>query len=340
MLPAATYNAGEWRVDVNVIADEPSIMLGEPTWLSFSVTNLTNEPLQILVGGDDYNELGRPSSFAVRAVGHDGGWVAVPEAAHGRRGLIGPKDLPPRGSYVFRLFVPHWAKFSEAGIYDLICRRSLQLLRPAADGAFMKQPITEIEVEARTKLVVVARDSARMQDLIARLGEQMLEANGEKHGDEATVGLAWIDDPRVVPYFVRALRIRSYAMRFIAIQMLGRHGTGEAVAGLTSALALTAADFEGSTEHAAEVAGRIRAAAIGALSRCRQPQAKELLAAHRRDPSERVRESVVLALARMPREQVRPWLEDMLKDVKPAIRAEAERALATPRTPPRAATRK
>ena len=51
-LPAVTHRAGPWPMEVTVVADQPVIMLGEPTWLSFTVRNLSEENLQILVGGD------------------------------------------------------------------------------------------------------------------------------------------------------------------------------------------------------------------------------------------------------------------------------------------------
>jgi hypothetical protein len=340
-LHGTVFQAGEWPVEVTVAADHPTIILGEPTWLSFTVANLSNEPLQILVGGDYQNDLGRPASFTVRVVGRDGKWVPVPDAGRGTGGLIGPRDLPAHGRYVFRLFLPHWATFTEAGTYEIICRRTLQLLRPAADGAFARQPTSDIAVEVRTTLGVLPRDSLRMKAVIDELGKQMLEADGEKPGDEAVIALAWIDDPRVVPYFIRALEIRSYTLKFIAVRLFGRFATEEALAGLKSALALTAADFDGVTpEKSAELAARIRSAAVDALARSGHPQARELLVAQRRDPAERVRLSVVRAVGRMPRAQSVPLLQEMAKDGSAEVRAEAKRHLGSLQAPPRPAARK
>jgi hypothetical protein len=327
-LHAASYQAGDWPLDVSVVADQPAITLGEPTWLSFTVANRSNESLQILVGGDYQNELGRPASFTIRIVGSDGKWLTPLDAGEGKGGLIGPHDLPAQGNYVFRLFVPHWATFTEAGSYTIICRRTLQLLRPAADGAFTKQPTTDIPVEARTTLGVLPRDEARMKSRISELGEQMLEAGGDKAGDEAVISLAWINDPRVVPYFTRALKVRSYALKFIAVQVLARFATDEALAGLKTATATTASEFDYvASENSAELAAKIRAAAVGALSRCRHPQARELLISQRRDPAENVRLTVVQALGRMPPDQSFPLLEEMTKDGSVAVRDEAQRYL-------------
>lgn len=64
---ATTYQVGSWQVEVTLRADKPEILLGEPTSLSYTVRNLSREDLEILVGGDYQNDLGRPASFQVRA---------------------------------------------------------------------------------------------------------------------------------------------------------------------------------------------------------------------------------------------------------------------------------
>src|SRR5687767_5446655 len=60
---AATFQAGPWPVEVTLVADKPVILLGEPTSVSYIVRNLSRDNLEILVGGDYQNELGRPASF-------------------------------------------------------------------------------------------------------------------------------------------------------------------------------------------------------------------------------------------------------------------------------------
>ena len=325
---AATFRAGNWPIEVTVAPDQPTISLGEPAWLSFAVTNLSDESLQLLVGGDYQNELGRPASFTVVVQSKDNKRVEQPDVGRGTGGLIGPADLPAKGRYVFRLFVPHWATFTEAGTYSLICRRMVQLIRPAADGAFTKQPISEVLVEARTTLGVLPRNDAQLKNRIVELGEQMLEAQGEKAGDEAVIGLSWIEDPRVVPYFVRALQVHSYTLKFIAIQVLARFATDEALSGLRIAVGTSASEFNYVTgDKPAELAARIRSAAVGALMRCRHPRASELLVAQRHDPDESVRVSVVQALARLPRAQAGPLLVEMTKDSSGAVRDAAQRYL-------------
>jgi hypothetical protein len=328
-LSAATFRAGSWSVDVSVAPDKAAIMLGEPTWLSFTVKNLSAENLQILVGGDYGNELGRPSSFNVKTTRSDGKWVSQPDVGITSGGLIGPKDLPAGGSYVFRLFVPHWATFDETGTYTIACERTLQLLRPVGEGAdWKKQPTVDVVANARTTLLVQPRDADQMGRLIAELGDAMLRAEGNKPGDEPTIMLSWIDDVRVVPYFRRALALRSYTLKFIAVQVLARFATDEALEGLKTAMQTRAEDFDAiAGEAAPELATKIRVTAAAALSRSKHPRALAFLATLRRDPVEDVRMTVLRALTRLPADEALPLVQEMTRDSSARVSEEAKRYL-------------
>ena len=326
---AAAFRAGAWPVDVTLAPDKPAIMLGEPAWLSFTVKNLSSENLQILVGGDYGNELGRPSSFAVKTTRKDGKWVSQPDAGLSTGGLIGPKDLPAGGSYVFRLFLPHWATFAETGTYTIACERTLQLLRPVGDAAeWRKRPTADVVTNARATLIVQPRDAEKMGRLIAELGEAMVRAEGNRPGDEPTIMMSWIDDPRVVPYFRRALAIRSYALKFIAVQVLARFATEDALDGLKSAAQTGPADFDpASGEAASELAAKIRVTTAGALARSKHPRALAFLATLHRDPLEDVRMTVLHALARMPTDEALPLVQEMTRDSSARVSEEAKRLL-------------
>jgi len=330
---AATYQAGAWSVDVSVAPDKSVILLGEPTFLSFTVKNLSAEDLQILVGGDYRNELGRPGSFQVRVQRSDGQWVDQPKVGFSAGGLIGPQPLPAGGTYVFRLFLPHWATFAHAGFHSVSCRRTLQLLPARAARDFARQPTTDVTTEADTKLEVVPRDVAALGELIAQYGEEMLRAEGGKAGDDAVLALAWIDDPRVVPYFRRAFAIRSYALKFIALHALGKFATDDAFAGLQAGMKTKPADLDSTApDQAVNSAANIRMAAAVALRQCGHPMAREFLLAQRDDASEGVRITVLHALAELPDARAVPMLEEMTEDSSPRVRAEARRYLAMRKT--------
>jgi hypothetical protein len=325
----APYQAGPWQVDVTVVPDKPAILLGEPTSLSYVVRNLSSEDLQILVGGDYENELGRPSSFQVRVMRSDGTWVEQPKVGFSAGGLVGPKPLPAGGTYAFRLFLPHWATFEIAGSYTITCRRTLQLLRAGSGADFAKQEIRDVATEAKTKIEIEPPDPAALGRLIDEYGETMLRARGEKEGDDAVLALSWIDDPRVVPYFRRALAIRSYTIKFIALHALGKFPTDEALAALQAAMKTKAADLDyPNAEQAARSAASLRAAAAGALGRSKHPKAREFLLTQRNDEAEDVRLVVLHVVATLPAAEAVPILQEMARDQSPRVREEAQRYLA------------
>ena len=59
--------------------DKKTIMLGEPLFFAFEVTNLSGEKLCLGVGGDYRNRFGRPDSFRVLVRSDDGTQVPQPE---------------------------------------------------------------------------------------------------------------------------------------------------------------------------------------------------------------------------------------------------------------------
>lgn len=323
---ATIYQAGSWQLEVTLVPDKPEIVLGEPTSLSYVVKNRSREDLEILVGGDYQNDLGRPGSFHVRAQRSDGRWVDQPKAGFSTGGLVGPKPLPAGGTYAFRLFLPHWATFEIPGIYTISGKRTLQLLRAGSGPEFAKHATTDITTEAQATLEVAPRDSEALGALIEKYGETMLRANGEKEGDVAVLALAWIDDPRVVPYFSRALSLRSYTLKFIALHVLGKFPTNEAFAALQAGMKTSATDFAPG-EQSVTSAANIRMAAAAALSRNQHPKAREYLMAQYRDEAEGVRITVLHALAEKPLDETRPVLLEMVKDENPRVRELAQRYL-------------
>jgi hypothetical protein len=328
MLRAEVFRAGPWPVEVTLVPDKRTILLGEPTTLSFVVRNLSAEPLQILVGGDYENELGRPASFQVRVRRRDGQWVDQPKVGFSTGGLIGPKPLPAGATYVFRLFLPHWATFETDGEYAVTCKRTLQLQRADVGPAFARTDTTDVIADAHAQLNVEPHDPEALGRIIEEYGETMLRAGGEKEGDAAVLALAWIDDPRVVPYFARALALRSYAMKFAALHVLGKFSTDEAFAALQSGMRTRAADLNSaSNTHAVQSAANIRMVGAGALLRCRHPQAREFLIAQRNDEAEAVRIIVLHAAATLPASRAIPVLEEMMHDPSERVRNEAGRYL-------------
>lgn len=326
---AATYQAGPWSLDVTLRADKPRILLGEPTSLSFVVRNLSDDDLQILVGGDYGNDLGRPSSFQVRVRRNDGQWVDQPKVGFSKGGLVGPQPLPAGGTYAFRLFLPHWATLETHGSYIVSARRTLQILRPGTGARFTKETTMDVDTETQATLEVEPRDPAALGKLIQEYGEQMVRAAGGPEGDAAVLALSWVDDPRVVRYFQEAFAIRSYTLKFIALHVMGKFSTEDAFAGLQAGMQTKASDFDSASgEQSSQTAANIRMVAAGALSRCKHPKARSFLLAQRHDESEGVRIAIVHVLGAMPPAEAIPLLQEMAEDKSPRVREEAQRYLA------------
>ena len=72
--------ASEVPVRITLRPDKETIMLGEPLFFSFEVTNLSGERLCLSLGGDYRNKFGRPERFKVSVTAEDGTAVPQPEA--------------------------------------------------------------------------------------------------------------------------------------------------------------------------------------------------------------------------------------------------------------------
>jgi len=100
-------------VKISVRPDKATIMLGEPLFIAFEITNASGEKLCLGVGGDYRNKFGRPERFDVRVTAEDG--TVVPKLeAYNLGGFIGCANIEPSETYTVRLFLPHWATAKES----------------------------------------------------------------------------------------------------------------------------------------------------------------------------------------------------------------------------------
>jgi HEAT repeat protein len=95
----------------------------------------------------------------------------------------------------------------------------------------------------------------------------MLHGRYDK-AEEAAQTLKFVNDERVVPYFVRAVETKPYEIRLTAIIVLGKFKGDEALQGLKRGMQLQGIDFreEATTLALAQsLANNIRSAAAQAL---------------------------------------------------------------------------
>lgn len=313
------------EIVARLVPDQPTIMLGEPTSLSFVVENHSQQDLWVIVGGDYLNRLGRPSSFKVAVNDADGKPVPQPNAGISMGGMVSSQKLTAHGSYSFRLFLPHWATFQRPGDYTIVARRTLSIGRETKESWTNPQ---KIEAQASTTLEVTPTDHKRMGELIDGLGSLLLQQDWGKSRDAAR-SLAAIDDERVIPYFVKSFHTNQYERKIEALTALARFDTDAAFAVLKQGLETTGQDIGYTTtpQGAAESAAQIRVAAAYALSKSKRPEAMPLLLASRHDESADVRLTILQTATQLPPATARPILEEMRTDEDKRVQSEAERYL-------------
>jgi hypothetical protein len=325
---SAEYVVDGWKIGVAVVPDSPTIMLGEPAWLSFKVQNLSGENLQVVAGGDYRNALGRPNSFKVRVSDEQGRAVPQPKIDFEHGGMMWPAPLPAKSNYVFRLFVPDWARFERPGAYTFACERTLQLLKAQAGSSFLDKT-ANVDVSAQTLLTVTASDPARLGNLIDDLGRKILSEQDQVATD-ARKALASIHDERVLPWLLKSLELKTYGAKFYALTSLANYEAPAAVEGLKAALNLKGADLPTccTTAQLAESSAKnLRVAAGHSLARNKNPDARKFLLEQRRASDDEVRLTVVHMLGREKSEESTSILEEMAADRSQLVRGEAERYL-------------
>jgi hypothetical protein len=171
-------------------------------------------------------------------------------------------------------------------------------------------------------------DPATLGPLIDRLGARMLGADCDD-SEEAVRQMSLIDDPRVVPWYVKAMRTDSYDLKSTALGRLARLEGDAALEGLKIGMTTKGDDIGNCTTSAvaASCADNIRHAAAHALARSPHAQAKALLLSMEEDPAMSVRLFVVQAAARMNTPESLAVVERGTHDIDETVRSEAARLL-------------
>jgi hypothetical protein len=171
-------------------------------------------------------------------------------------------------------------------------------------------------------------DPATLGPLIDQLGARMLGANWDD-SEEAVRQMSLIDDPRVVPWYVKAMRTDSYDLKSHALDRLARLEGDAALDGLRIGMTTQGDDIGNcaAAAVAASCAENIRGGAAGALARSPHTQAKALLLSMEEDPAMGVRLTVLQAAARMNTPESLALLERRTQDSDATVRGEAARLL-------------
>jgi HEAT repeat protein len=178
-------------------------------------------------------------------------------------------------------------------------------------------------------------DPATLGPIIDDLGAKMLAKN-TRVSEAAVRGLSLIDDPRVIPWYVKAIKTDRYDLKFDALGRLARLEGDEALEGLKIGMATQGEDIGNCSTPALaqDLSNNIRLAAAYALARSPHPRAKALLLSMHDDRYAGVRLAVIQAAARLETPEWRALLQSHAHDPDALVRDEAARLLKLPEIGP------
>jgi hypothetical protein len=315
---AETYFLDGYEVEVTLSPWRESFVDGEQVMVSLDFKNRADTALELLLSGE--SGPGWPDDFEVRVTGPDGLPVPRPEGArrdegyvnsyvHGRRS--GGRTTPEVG---VGIRLDAWAKFEKPGLYTVAVRRGVKA--GPFDGTYRiwaetNKPVVELRAETQVKIVAPGADP--IGALIEEQSRRLLSSDPTAPVD-AAMRLSELDDERIVPHFVEALRrCRNTNVREAAVKALGRFDSDAA--------------FEGLRLAAADPSDDLRTAAAQALAKSKHPKAAGQLLSMRGDAHFGVRLIVLYALARKETAEARRLIWEMSNDEHPLIREEALRYL-------------
>jgi hypothetical protein len=200
------------------IPDATRVILSEPLFLTFVVSNHADQPFQFSFFGD--------SNFTITATNAAG--MPAKNLNQGRAyGGAGKKVSVLRGdAYTERLLLNNWCGIDQPGDYAVTCRYTFR--NYSTGGVYFGPAIVNA-----FQLTVLPSDPKRVSEIIAGWG-QVVETNGSLH--EAVLALAAINDSRTIPYLA-VLVMKGSDINYIAAHALARFTNNLAAAdALTDAL--------------------------------------------------------------------------------------------------------
>jgi hypothetical protein len=314
----------EVPVRISLKPDKKTIMLGEPMFIAFEVTNMSGEKLCLGVGGDYRNKFGRPDRFQVSVRTDNGEAVPQPRSWNGG-GFIGCDPIEPGQTYTVRLFLSHWATIEHTGFYRINVQRQMDFSRWEFAGS--EKPKYSMRANVNAEFTVVPSEENKMGEVINSLGSVMLDS-GDPKAVNATTALASIQDKRVITYFAEALRkfgevgfasgfasgrSSEYSIVSGAITALGTYDDDRAIEALQAAMKSSSQDT--------------RLSVATALGGSPHKSAVKLLLQMQDDSYWFVRLRVAQGLKNVKTRDARDTLQKLLKDENEEVRKAAKETL-------------
>lgn len=281
--------------------DDASIVLGQPTFLTFTVTNRGNQPYSFVIGGDNRGSI-RHNNFHITAVDEEGQAVKDPYSYDNFGGIAREITLEPGDTHTERLFLNHWLAFEQPGKYRVTCQRTLE--------NYGSQPqFSKLAIQSEFPLEVLPYDRTKMQQAIDKLAVLIAQGKEDQLRD-ATIALASLDDPAVIPPLIKSAKQGDFLNKIPALEGLAKYSTKAA----TDALLLGLQDGD----HA------VRRAAANALRSAQKIDvATVALLQQLTSDSADLRASAARALGETKSESVLGPLANALNDPESAVRCAA-----------------
>jgi hypothetical protein len=223
-----TYLAGGYSVDAGFTSDQASVMVGQPFWVSLSLTNSGKSPIVMVASTT-------PEQFPalVTIIDSLGKVVYSPLQGASFNGLVQYETVDPgTNAAAERTLVTPTAASLHPGTYTIICERSIGLLAGAQGDP---KDATIVDIVDTFPLVVTRYDRNRMGQVIDQFGQASLSQSGDQ-AIESVESLLKIDDPRTIPWYAKIIRTPYSDEIKLAIAGVSQYATVDAAQALAPAL--------------------------------------------------------------------------------------------------------
>ena len=209
------YETNQVALTAGFIPDTTRIIVGEPFFLTFVLSNRAAQPFQF--------QHVRTEIFHITATNAAGAPARnLQYHMMDGNGFSSSVNVLPGKTHSQRIF-NDWCAFDQPGDYTVTCR--CQFWHFTNRAYALDQPIV-----TRFNLTVLPSESNRLAEVIAAWGSSM-ETNGSR--EESVQALAAIPDPRTIPYLAAAV---AKSPDYIAVHALARFTNEAAADALTVAL--------------------------------------------------------------------------------------------------------
>ncbi len=214
-----TSRTNDFSISSGFIPDTSSIVVGEPLFLTFVISNHTDKLFQFGFFAD--------SNFEIVATNSTGKPAKNPNPGRAYSGGGTRVSVSRVQPYYERVFLNKWCGFDEPDDYTVTCRYTFH------NNFFGLTDFFDSPIVTVFKLKVLPTNPKRITEIIESWG-RVVETNGPLH--EAAQALANIQDPRTIPHLA-VLVMKGSDINYIAVHALARFTNNLAAAdALTEAL--------------------------------------------------------------------------------------------------------